>query len=356
MKGIISLEAAVCGLLAASVMAHPGANVEEERRAMEAHQSNPERRTLASCKKQLEESGYYKRELERRHARSTELRAAAGFAPLHRRELDSVFGSDQPVSEHLARQVRPGCVLDPEVTEGPFWVAGELVRSDILNGTRGVQLHLDINVIDVKTCTPIPNVYVELWGTNSTGVYTGVIAKGNGAGLAAPQEINNNALRGLQPTGSNGTASFLTVVPGHYVGRAVHLHTITHHGARLLPNNTIQGGTISHVGQFYFDQSLYSTVGATAPYNTNQQKLVLNTADQLFNQGKRGGDNPILQTTLLGSKVTDGLYGFIEVGVDPSARRNPQPVNTWTAKGGVPVPGSMWAGYPWNKIRSLLGM
>ena len=56
-------------------------------------------------------------------------------------------------------------------------------------------------------------------------MYTGVVAKGNGVGLAAPQEINNNALRGVQPTGENGTASFITVAPGHYVGRTNHLHS-----------------------------------------------------------------------------------------------------------------------------------
>jgi len=58
-------------------------------------------------------------------------------------------------------------------------------------------------------------------------VYTGVVSKGNGAGLSVPDNINNNALRGIQLTSSNGTASFITVAPGHYVGRANHLHSMS---------------------------------------------------------------------------------------------------------------------------------
>lgn len=44
----------------------------------------------------------------------------------------------------------------------------------------------------------------------------------------------------------------------------------------------------------------------------------------------------------------------IDVGVDPSARRNASPVNLWTAYGGVSNPGSPWTGYPWiGRLRVL---
>jgi len=55
------------------------------------------------------------------------------------------------------------------------------------------------------------------------GVYTGVQAKGNGDG--SKSSLVSNALRGLQKTGTNGTATFITVIPGHYVGRTNHLHS-----------------------------------------------------------------------------------------------------------------------------------
>jgi hypothetical protein len=201
------------------------------------------------------------------------------------------------------------------------------------------------------------------------------VAKGNGVGTAAPEEIKNNALRGVQPTGANGTATFITIAPGHYVGRTNHLHSrktlvwryfsvfdwhylaIIHHGATKLPNNTIQGGTISHVGQFYIEQAIMQTIEATAPYNTNKQAWTKNDKDMLFSAGKAGGDNPILQINLLGSSIQDGIYAYIDVGVNPKAAQKPSPVNIWGPNGGVPNKGSNWAGYPWTKkIRSTLGL
>ena len=102
-------------------------------------------------------------------------------------------------------------------------VTGELVRQDILTGEKGAITHLDINIIDTSSCKPVTDAYVEMWGSNATGVYTGVQAKGNGDGSATA--IATNALRGVQPTGANGTATFITLIPGHYVGRTNHLHS-----------------------------------------------------------------------------------------------------------------------------------
>jgi hypothetical protein len=124
---------------------------------------------------------------------------------------------------------------------------------------------------------------------------------------------------------------------------------IIHHGATKLDNNTIQGGSISHVGQFYIDQPMLTTIEKSDPYNTNKQNWTMNADDFLFAAGKGNGDNPLLQISLLGSKIEDGIYAYIDVGVNPSAIQTPKPVNMWGPKGGVPVAGSPWAGYPWTK-------
>jgi hypothetical protein len=52
------------------------------------------------------------------------------------------------------------CLLTPEVTEGPYWIQGELVRKDVTDGQEGVKLTLDIQVIDTKTCEPVPEVRI----------------------------------------------------------------------------------------------------------------------------------------------------------------------------------------------------
>ncbi|KAF1952968.1 aromatic compound dioxygenase, partial [Byssothecium circinans] len=331
-------QAFAAALLAIGVVAHPGGNINKEILRRQAHLDHPERRSVQSCKRDLVESGWVREQHIRREARLHELRVAAGFAKpgdLVRRDVGEVE------AEYGASAA---CTLDPESTEGPYWVTGELIRQDLLNTEKGAVTHLDINVIDTTGCKPVTDAYVEVWGSNATGVYTGVQARGNGDGSAT--SLVSNALRGVQPTAANGTATFITVIPGHYVGRTNHLHAIIHHGAKLLPNSTIQGGTISHTGQFYVEQGFLGEVEKTAPYNTNRQAITRNANDPLFNMGKQGGDDPTLKISLIGNKIEDGLYATIDVGVNPKARQNPQAVNTWTASGGKPIPGSPWAGYP----------
>ncbi|KAG5291848.1 extracellular dioxygenase [Histoplasma ohiense] len=332
--------ALVLVLLATSSFAHPGESLEPDVHRRLHHLEHPARRGVFECTNELEKRGWISHQADRRHARLNELREQVGYSPLARRDrsLDAeIFG----------RQA--GCVLDPEVTEGPYWVGGELIREDIRSGRGGkvepgIVLYLDINVIDVSNCQPVPDAFVELWGCNSTGVYTGVVAPGNGDGN--PSEIYNNALRGIQPTAKNGTASFISLVPGHYTGRANHLHIIIHHGATRLKNNTISGGTISHVGQLYFDQSVLKTVEDTAPYTANRQRWTQNDGDGLFRLGFRGGDNPIIESQMVGRSIKDGLWGTIDVGVNPLAVRNPRNVSLFPADSEVRTSGSMWGTNP----------
>lgn len=55
-------------------------------------------------------------------------------------------------------------MLSPEVTEGPYYVAGEYIREDVTDGQAGVDLHLELQVLDVNTCEPVANAYTEIWG------------------------------------------------------------------------------------------------------------------------------------------------------------------------------------------------
>lgn len=42
-------------------------------------------------------------------------------------------------------------------------VAGEFVRQDIVDEQAGVPLAVDVQVVDVETCEPIPDAYLEIW-------------------------------------------------------------------------------------------------------------------------------------------------------------------------------------------------
>ncbi len=72
------------------------------------------------------------------------------------------------------------CVLAPEVTQGPYFVDGEYVRSNITEDQEGVYTYVDVELIDVSTCEPVSDIYIDFWHCNATGVYAGVVASGNG--------------------------------------------------------------------------------------------------------------------------------------------------------------------------------
>src|ERR1700760_941895 len=47
-------------------------------------------------------------------------------------------------------------------------VGGEFIRKNVIENEKGIKLHLDIQIIDIKTCKPIPNVAMEIWGANAS--------------------------------------------------------------------------------------------------------------------------------------------------------------------------------------------
>src|SRR3954468_10922989 len=91
------------------------------------------------------------------------------------------------------------CVLTPELTEGPYYVAGEKVRRDITEGRAGARLSLRTTVVDASSCKPIRNAAVDVWHCDALGIYSGV--QGN----------SGTFMRGIQRTDKNGLALFKTV-------------------------------------------------------------------------------------------------------------------------------------------------
>jgi hypothetical protein len=159
-------------------------------------------------------------------------------------------------------------------------------------------------------------------------------------GMGDPKDasiLKGTALRGVQPTDTHGVATFDTLLPGHYDGRATHIHAIVYLGATKQANNTITGGHAAHVGQLYFDQSLLTNVDKVPPYTTNKMKVLKNTADFLFMQGANG-DDPIVRYSLLTSNLADGAFAWIRFGVDTKANKPVNPAAWWTANGGVMNP------------------
>lgn len=45
---------------------------------------------------------------------------------------------------------------------------GEEIRSELTDGEEGVNLRFAIQVVDVNTCDPVTDAWVDLWSCNST--------------------------------------------------------------------------------------------------------------------------------------------------------------------------------------------
>jgi protocatechuate 3,4-dioxygenase beta subunit len=159
------------------------------------------------------------------------------------------------------------CILTPEQTEGPYYIANEAVRRNITEGRPGAPMLLRAYVVNASTCRPIKNAAVDIWHADAAGVYSGF---GTGAG-------NRTFMRGIQRTDVKGLALFRTVYPGWYQGRTVHIHVKVH-----------LGGNVVHTGQLYFPDAVTDAVYRRAPYTSRPSRDVRNAGDAIYrNGGKR---------------------------------------------------------------------
>jgi protocatechuate 3,4-dioxygenase beta subunit len=180
------------------------------------------------------------------------------------------------------------CVLTPEQTEGPYYIANEKLRRNITEGKPGVPLTLRATVVDASSCKPIRGAAVDIWHADATGAYSGF---GQGSG-------NRTFLRGIQKTDARGLAALETIYPGWYPGRTVHIHVKVH-----------LGGNVVHTGQLYFPDTLTDAVYEQAPYSRRPGRTTRNADDSVF---VNGGRNSVLR---LHANGAGGYVAAITMGV-----------------------------------------
>ncbi|KAB8337059.1 hypothetical protein FH972_021363 [Carpinus fangiana] len=258
----------------------------------------------------------------------------AEYAAESHNSSTSGYTLDTDSTTLFASTQNASCVLTPKVTEGPYYVTGEYYRSNTVEDQPGLALHLEYQYIDISTCDAAEGLYIEQWHANATGVYSGVSASGNGVGSADPSNLNNTFLRGVQKTDSSGVVAFDTVFPGHYSGRAVHIHMMAHQNGTILSNGTFTSASVSSVGQVFFDQDLISDVSSLEPYSSNTQSVTLNTEDSIA-AGEADNFDPFAEYAYLGDSISDGLLGWIHVGIDMSASYTVSPGAYYYGTGGV---------------------
>ncbi|KAI5268797.1 intradiol ring-cleavage dioxygenase [Aureobasidium subglaciale] len=350
--------------LTSTVIGHPGHDPREE--ALERrsyYDSIPQnKRSLSHCEANLKARGLEQRALARRGALATDMRQKRGLPVVmgnttldaerlllvanqlaEKRDTASVLNTthlsnDTSINMDVTEEYLFGngsCTLVPEVTQGPYYVEGEYIRKNITETQEGIPLTLDIQVIDVNTCEPVPDVFIDFWHCNATGVYSGIITSGNGDS-SDTVNVNTTFLRGIAETDTEGVATFESIVPGHYTSRANHVHVVTHTNTTLYVNGTMSSGSVQHVGQLFFDMSLLEQVEATYPYNTNTQDWTTNSEDSILSEETAtDGVDPVVRYILLGDDITDGVLAWISMGVDMTNNQTITPAGNYYRTGGV---------------------
>jgi protocatechuate 3,4-dioxygenase beta subunit len=178
------------------------------------------------------------------------------------------------------------CVLMPEVTEGPYYLDLDLVRSDINESRPGLSLDLRVTVVDADACEPIADAAVDVWHCDAGGVYSGV----EGA-------EGETFCRGVQMTDADGVAEFRTIFPGWYAGRAVHIHV------KVLP-----GTDEAHTGQLFFEDQAIAAAYESEPYAERGGPETTNSADGIYAETDGSTVVSLVSTG-------DGYTGTVTLGV-----------------------------------------
>lgn len=202
-----------------------------------------------------------------------------------------------PSKAQASVTARSLCVVRPEQTEGPYFVDERLHRSDIRSDptdgrmVAGTSLALTFQVMRLNPggCIPLPDALVDIWHCDAEGVYSDVEDPGfNTRG--------QKFLRGYQVTNGQGEARFLTIYPGWYPIRTVHIHFKVRAAATA-------GKNFEFTSQLYFPDELTDRVHTALPYSSKGRRRVRNHRDFIF---RDGGDRLMLQpsTTNTGYAAT----------------------------------------------------
>lgn len=256
------------------------------------------------------------------------------------------------------------CKLAPELTVGPYYVEGEKIRRDITEGKAGIPLRLRVTVLDARRCTPLRNAAVDIWHCDARGYYSGYTANDPDADFGPPRDGAGGPggpggprgrggpggprgggpdrgpppggegfspptdqmtfLRGLQFTDARGVAEFVTIYPGWYFSRAIHIHTKVHVQGQAQAAH-YAGGHVAHIGQFSFPEEMTDRVAIEAPYRGRKLVRTRNDTDTVFDAATAA--ECMLKLRPLKADLMAGMIADITVTVDPTATPGPAPMN-----------------------------
>jgi protocatechuate 3,4-dioxygenase beta subunit len=206
-------------------------------------------------------------------------------------------GSDTPASPTPEASPAPGttpgaCAVSPSETIGPFPSLADFVRSDIREGRPGTPVTLNITVVNANSgCSAVAGAVVDVWQTDAAGHYS-QYAQGGYDGRG------DTFLRGLQTTDAGGRATFTTVYPGWYAGRATHIHVEV----------TVNGRSVK-VTQIAFPENVNAEVYASGVYASRGPNPTSNARDGIFS------DSLASELATVSGSPANGYTAAFTVGV-----------------------------------------
>jgi protocatechuate 3,4-dioxygenase beta subunit len=184
------------------------------------------------------------------------------------------------------------CLLQREVTEGPYYLDLDLVRRNIKEDRRGIPLTLRFRVLNTNTCRVIKGAAVEIWHADGSGAYSGVSGD------------SDSYLRGIQRTNTKGWVRFETIYPGWYRGRTPHIHM-----------KVFVSGREIHTGQVFMKDAISARVYSRGIYASRGQADTTNSEDSIYSAA---GGRALLALRRKGDRIVDGYTGTLNIGVKPS--------------------------------------
>ncbi|TCN60479.1 intradiol ring-cleavage dioxygenase [Flavobacterium circumlabens] len=181
------------------------------------------------------------------------------------------------------------CTVSPSETKGPFPIKtpSQLVLENIKSDRIGIALLINLTIESKNNnCLPLAGVLVDVWHCDKDGNYS----EYGGTTMQQTDYTSVHFLRGRQTTDSKGEASFLSIFPGWYQGRAPHIHVevLTSSGTSLL------------VTQIAFPENVSSAVYSSTNYASHGQADTSNTKDNVFS------DSLANELATLTGNLTDG--------------------------------------------------
>ncbi|MBO9685248.1 intradiol ring-cleavage dioxygenase [Roseateles chitosanitabidus] len=233
----------------------------------------------------------------------------------------STTSSSSSGSTSTGTTTTASCSVIPEETAGPYPGDGSnsngsgianalslsgIVRSDIrgsigtASGTAGgVPLTLTLKLVNTSSsCADLSGYAIYLWHCDREGRYS----------LYSSSIINENYLRGVQSTGSDGTVTFTTIFPGCYDGRMPHMHFEVYRTATAATSyaNKIKTSQIAFPTDVC--TTVYTSATGYASSLTNFNRISFAT-DNVFSDGYT------TQLATLSGSVSAGYTATLTVGI-----------------------------------------